>query len=262
MKKAFGFLIPFLFSAECLAGTPSVNHVVQVVFENGNVQDARKAPFFQKLANEGVEFTRSFGVAHPSQPNYIAMIAGSTLGVVLDNQVNLDARHLGDLLEEKGLSWKVYAEDYPGNCFLGMTKRKYARKHVPFLSFKNVQSSASRCDRIQNSDSFFQDVKNHTLPSFSLWVPNLDHDGHDTNVRFASQWFSDQFGGLLQDQSLMKDTLFVITFDDPAVDGGEARLARARVAEEEAVEGDLYFFHIECLGPLVCRRFHRELMFV
>jgi len=134
--------------------------------------------------------------------------------VLLDNQVNLKAPHLGTLLEKKGLQWKAYAEGYPGNCFLGMKKGKYVRKHVPFLSFIDVQNSKERCGRVQNAESFFRDVKARALPEYSLFVPDLDHDGHDTSVRESSQWFSDTFGGVLQDSAIMKDTLFIITYDE------------------------------------------------
>lgn len=213
MRAAFG-LLAFLVSSPAEAGVPAVRHVVQVVFENASYRSALSEGFFKKVADEGALFTNFTAVTHPSQPNYIAMIAGSTLGVLGDGRNDLDARHLGDLLEEKGLDWRVFAEDYPGNCFLGMSSGLYARKHVPFLSFKNVQKDPLRCSKIQGMDGFFTALKSRTLPAYTLVVPNLNHDGHDTGIRGAGRWFSDAFGGVFADREIMKDTLFVITFDE------------------------------------------------
>src|SRR6185503_13744968 len=102
--------------------------------------DAVKMPYLAALAKRGALLSNDHAEVHPSQPNYIAMIAGSSHGVDDDRRVTLDERHIGDLLEEHGLTWKVYAEDYPGHCFLGSSRGLYARKHVPFPSFKNVQT--------------------------------------------------------------------------------------------------------------------------
>lgn len=42
------------------------------------------------------------------------MISGSTDGVFLDNDSNLDRKSVVDLLEAKGISWKSYQQGYPG----------------------------------------------------------------------------------------------------------------------------------------------------
>jgi hypothetical protein len=193
---------------------PKVKRIIHVVFENADYEEALAQPVFARLARSGVLFTQSFGVTHPSQPNYIAMIAGGTLGVKLNQEVNLDSRHLGDLFEEKGLSWANYAEDFPGNCYLGMTRGKYARKHVPFLSFRNVQRDPTRCDRIRTGDRFFRDFQARLLPEYSLFVPNLDQDGHDTDPKHASEWFQSRFEKVWSDTDFMKETLFMVTYDE------------------------------------------------
>ena len=44
----------------------------------------------------------------------IAMISGSTKGVLLDLDSNIDRKSIVDLLEAKGISWKSYQQAYPG----------------------------------------------------------------------------------------------------------------------------------------------------
>jgi len=119
-----------------------------------------------------------------------------------------------DLLEAKSLQWKVYAEDFPGHCFLGERQGDYVRKHAPMLSFKNVQSDLARCSRVVEAAQLSQDLQSGTLPDFSLYIPNLKNDGHDTNVAFADKWLASKFGPLLADPRFTKDLLFVVTFDE------------------------------------------------
>ncbi|MGZ3709777.1 MAG: alkaline phosphatase family protein, partial [Bdellovibrionota bacterium] len=188
--------------------------VMTVVLENTNYDEAVAQPFLSSLVAHGALLSEFLAEAHPSQPNYIAMISGSTHGVVADGTVNVDARHIGDLLEAKGLQWKVYAEKFPGNCFLGATSGKYARKHIPFISFKNVQSDPKRCARIVEASALQKDVSAGTLPDYSLYIPDLNTDGHDTGPAYADKFLSGFFGPLLQNPAFTKDLLLVVTFDE------------------------------------------------
>ena len=49
---------------------------------------------------------------------------------------------------------------------------------------------------------------------FTLCIPNLKNDGHDTGVAFADKWLADKYGPLLADPRFTKDMLFVVTFDE------------------------------------------------
>lgn len=122
---------------------PENAKVVLVVLENKNADSAlnkKELPFLWKVAHEGAFLSRYYGVAHPSLPNYIALVSGSTDGVRGDFETTLNRKHLGRRLTKEGRTWKVYAESYPsGKSDLRMRIGPYARKHVPFLSFVDVQ---------------------------------------------------------------------------------------------------------------------------
>ena len=209
----FKLLLLAFFTTSVFAGN-NFNKVLIVVFENTDFNNAIKQPYFSSLAKEGSLSLNYHAATHPSQGNYIALVAGSILGVSDDRNVNLDARHIGDLLEDSGKSWKAYAEGYPGNCFLGSTSGRYARKHVPFLSFINVQQNPSRCARVQDEKAFLKDFNQGTLPNFSLYVPDLDNDGHDTGVAFGDKWLKKNFDPILHSEKMPKDLLVIITFDE------------------------------------------------
>jgi acid phosphatase len=198
-----------------LAAGPSFRKVVLVVLENTSYAKAMTQPFLSSLARKGALLTNLNAVAHPSQPNYVALIAGSTMGVRDDRPVTLNGRHLGDLLEDAGKSWRVYAEDYPGGCDLSAQSGLYARKHVPFLSFNDVQSDPARCARVTDASSFPSDLQGGSLADFSLFVPNLDDDGHQSGAGAADRWMSSYFGPLLDSPAFSSGgVLLIVTFDE------------------------------------------------
>ena len=193
---------------------PDIQHVVVVILENKNAADALRQPFLSRLAREGALLNEGYGLAHPSQPNYIAMTSGSFAGVKGDGNVTVDRPHLGRTLTKAGVSWKSYAEGYPGGCDLSKQIGRYVRKHEPFLSFADVQRNESgMCDHIVSADQFSADVKNGTLPRFALYIPDLDHDAHDQPLAFADRWLKQTFGPLMT-EDFRRSTLLVITFDE------------------------------------------------
>src|SRR5487761_235030 len=67
--------------------TPAANphkhfdRVLIVVLENQAYVSAIKDKYLKQLADEGVEFTNFHALAHPSYPNYLGLISGSTFGL-------------------------------------------------------------------------------------------------------------------------------------------------------------------------------------
>lgn len=185
-----------------------------VVFENTDYATAMKQPFFAEFAKVGASLDNMSALTHPSQGNYISMISGETYKIINDNKIDLTGLHLGDLLEAKKLTWKVYAEDFPGNCFKGDTAGDYARKHIPFMSFKNVSMNPVRCKNIVEASQLDLDISSESLPNYSMYIPNLKNDGHNTGVAYANQWLAKKFGPLMKDAKFMNEMLLIITFDE------------------------------------------------
>ncbi|HUP57083.1 MAG TPA: alkaline phosphatase family protein [Bdellovibrionota bacterium] len=198
---------------------PAARRVVVVVMENASASASITQPFFARLADRGAYLSNSRGVRRPSQPNYLALTAGETYGVDSNENVTVDARHLGDLIEARGKSWKNYAENYPGGCFLGESNGSYARKHVPFLSYANVTGNPARCAKVVPAQQFRADYAAGALPDFSLYIPDNSNNGHDTSVQFADNYLEARFGDLVDDAQFMSETLFVLTYDEPGEDG-------------------------------------------
>ena len=200
------------------AAAPSFKRVMIVMFENTDYDVALQQPFFATFAEQGALLTHYLAVTHPSQPNYIALTSGQAIDCEgtddCDSPHDLDRRHIGDLLEAKGKSWKVYAEGYPGGCFLKRKSGRYVRRHVPFLSYVNVQNDPARCARIVDASQLDADIASGSLPDFAMYIPDLDDDGHDTSAKVADAWFARAFGPRLKDPRFARGMLLVATFDE------------------------------------------------
>jgi len=158
-------------------GVPRLDHVVVIVFENkerGAVLDSTAAPTFTRLAHTYVDVTHDYAVAHPSLPNYLALVSGSTDGIT-DDCTDCVARgpSLGDSLSRAHRSWGAYAEGYPSSP-------RFARKHVPFLYFPSDRTHVHPLGALDAS----------RLPAFALVVPDLCHDMHDCGVATGDAWLA------------------------------------------------------------------------
>lgn len=203
------------------------DHVVIVVLENEGTDQALADPYISSLAHRGAWFSRYYAITHPSFPNYLAIVAGSTFGLDSDHRPPpLKGATIADRLEEKNLTWKSYAEDYPGGCYLGSgagagkltptaaPTELYARKHVPLLAFASIQNDPGRCARVVGASQFIRDARAGKLPNYSFYTPNMFNDGHDTSLEASSKWLQGFIRALDGTIAMHQRTLVVITWDE------------------------------------------------
>jgi hypothetical protein len=191
--------------------------ILIVVMENAGGDAVLRNADFAALAARGTRFEGSRAVAHPSQPNYLALVAGDTF-VDDDGVHDLDATNVVDLLEAKGITWGAYLEGWPGGCSpagqaTGPDHLRYVRKHDPFISFDDIRDDPARCDRLVAGGQLTADLDAGTLPQYAFYVPDLGHDGHDTSVAVAGRWLRGFLDPLLDDPRLA-GTLVVVTYDE------------------------------------------------
>jgi acid phosphatase len=207
---------------------PAFTHVVVVVFENEeatSIAGSPDAPTFNALARRYATLTDYDAVAHPSLPNYLALVSGSTHGISSDcTDCVVHARNLSDTLAAAGKTWKTYAEDLPSPGFTGGSAGRYAKKHDPFLYFHDVLASRARRDRVVPFTRMALDLARHRLPDFSLVIPNLCDDMHDCSVATGDAWLKAHVVPLLSSGQLRGGVVFVV-FDEGTSDtGGGGRI--------------------------------------
>ena len=199
------------------AAVPRFTHVVVIAFENkayGDVIGSRDAPTFNRLVREDALLTRYCGVAHPSLPNYLALVSGSTHGVTDDcTDCPVGGKSLADSLDAAHRTWKSYAEGLPHDGFTGGKAGRYAKKHNPFAYFTNVTRDPRRLAQIVPLSRFGGDLAARRLPAFSLVVPDLCHDMHVFSVTTGDRWLGGFLPRLLSSPQLRGGVVFIV-FDE------------------------------------------------
>jgi phospholipase C len=208
-----------------------ISHVIIILMENeefGSVIGSASAPYQNSLASTYALAGAYFGVAHPSLPNYLALVAGSTFGVnsdCLPAQCTLPSNvtTIATLLDSHHLSWKEYAESVPANCSqVNSPDGLYFPKHVPFVYFSSITgnngtgSPSAYCDsHVVSMDQFYLDLQSGDLPNYSFITPNILDDAHSAPLATGDQWLSVLVPKIISSSSFATSALFIV-YDEGA----------------------------------------------
>ena len=188
---------------------PRPDHIVIVMEENksfAQIIGNPAAPYINALSKRGALFTQSHGVTHPSQPNYLALFSGSTLGINSNVcPLEFSGDNLASALREKGLSFTSYAESMPQAGFDGCTYGAYMRKHNPVTNWK-MSTSLN-----QPFSAFPQDFEK--LPTVALVVPDLRNDMHDGSIAQGDAWLKKNIEPYAQ-WAMTHNSLLIVTWDE------------------------------------------------
>jgi hypothetical protein len=202
---------PFAASA-AFAQIPRFDHVVVVVMENHSYADiignTADAPYINALAAGGANFTNSFAIEHPSEPNYLDLFSGSNQGITDDSCPHTfsNLANLGRQLIDAGFTFVGYSEDLPAAKPKACTSGNYARKHNPWVNFSNVPAASNESFAAFPGD--FSD-----LPTLSFVVPNLCNDMHDCTIATGDAWLQTHIDPYAQ-WARANNSLLVLTWDE------------------------------------------------
>lgn len=185
------------------------DHIMIIMCENETDTNVLKNGFLSNLRSKGVYLSNNHGCCHPSQPNYIATIAGSTLGfphtktkpgtqepaggwnfagdnvpqqVSEEGKDPLEIRSIVDLLEDAGLTWRAYIEDLPGSAGRGGSKTDLGAVETDQFTHKPG-----------NQDAWYYLSRHNPFISF----PRITRSRKLDNVVDASELAGDIFNGRL-----------------------------------------------------------------
>ncbi len=215
-----------------ITGKHHFDHFVLIVLENEDAANVNAVPYMDSLAHREAWLRNYYAVAHPSYPNYLALISGHTflesspqaqhdpvaysrrdLG---DAQLLINAPTLIDRFESHNVSWDAFAEDYPDTsrtprkCDFRRGAGLYSRKHFPFLSFQELHDHPGLCAHVRN----LKWLRPDSLAAYTFIAPNMVHDGHDAPLSTAAAWLRGFLEPILADSVAMKSTVIVVTFDE------------------------------------------------
>jgi len=197
---------------------PAWNHVFVIVLENRSYDQVignSQASYLNTLAQQYGRATFSYGIRHPSLPNYLALLGGDTFGVNIDcTNCTVDQPNLIDQLEGAGKSWGAYMESMPSPCFLGDAPPLYRQKHNPFIYFDSIRTNPARCAKIVPFTQFASDMRANTVPNFAWITPNMCHDAHDCRLSATDSWLQTWVPVILQSPAWRDNGVLFVTFDE------------------------------------------------
>ncbi len=212
-----------LVPAQSIAVIPTPAHVVVLVLENhgyGQIRNAVAAPYLNSLVDDPYSalFTQSFGLSHPSQPNYLQLFSGSNQGI-LDNALPgilpFTTANLGASLLNNAHTFIGYSEDLPAASYNGEYFANYVRKHNPWVNWQGASLNGIPASSNQPFTAFPSNY--NLLPDVSFVVPNLMNDMHDgtdpSRIATGDTWVQQNLNGYIQ-WAKINNSLLIITFDE------------------------------------------------
>ena len=203
--------------------------IFTIVMENKSASEIfgnPDAPFINALANQNA-IAKGYvnDLIHPSEPNYLAMVAGNSFGVAdnadpAGNHIK-QAGHIVDQLELQGMSWKGYMESMGEPCKLA-SAYPYAAKHNPFVFFDNINgwdgaqfASTPRCQaHVVDYRELDQDLAVGTVPKYVFITPNMINDMHDGSIADGDQWLAREVPKILSSPAFNDGGVLFLTWDE------------------------------------------------
>jgi arylsulfatase A-like enzyme len=191
------------------------SHIVVVTLENQDIDDlvgsTAQAPFFNQLVSEGMLFTNYNALAHPSQPNYLALFSGSMQGVTTDtvpSQFPSTVPTLASTLAANGLTFAGYAETAADPA------------HTPWVDFADSAADAQNFSAFPTTASGFA-----ALPTVSFVTPS-NADNMTDSIASGDQWLQANLAAYAA-WAQANNSLLIVTFDENDNDAPPNRSRRS-----------------------------------
>jgi phosphatidylinositol-3-phosphatase len=227
-SSSAGKILPPTIYTPSLSALPDFSHIFVIVMENreyGDIIGSPDASYVNGLAAKYGLATSSYGITHPSLPNYLALLGGDTFGIQSDcTTCYVQAPNLVDELIAGHRTWGAYMESMPGPCFVG-DRYPYAQKHNPFVYFDDIRSNPDRCRQVMPLAPLEAQLAADQVPDFVWITPNLCSDMHDCSTAQGDSWLSGWVPRILASSDWKNGGVLFITFDEGTSNDGCCRFA-------------------------------------
>ncbi len=233
-------LAPLATRAAATSGVPAFDHIFTIVMENTSASsilgNTGEAPYINGLAAKYGTATNYSAISHPSLPNYLALTAGSELGVTDDcNDCFQAAPNIAvDRVEASGRTWKAYMESMPALCSPGDSgDGLYVQHHNPFYYFDDIRTNPSECGKIVPFSGFGSDISSAATTANYVWIsPNNCNNMHDCSIGTGDTWLSRTVPAILGSPAFTsQNSALFITWDEDDSSTNSNKVATLVVAK-------------------------------
>jgi phospholipase C len=170
-------------------------------------------PYYYFMATQFATSDRFFAsVPGETPPNRAYMMAATSMGYVHDPKTSLSAKTIFHLLEEKGISWKIY--DMSSATSVGDSEVSITGSFLGYFQPFASQHPA----KVVPMSQFYIDLQNNTLPAVAMIEPGWstgedEHPGVGMNLQIGVAAVS-KIVSALRASSSWKDSIFLLTWDE------------------------------------------------
>jgi phospholipase C len=125
-----------------------------------------------------------------------------------------------DRLEERGISWKFYVENYDPTINFrsvvpeeGLGNRASQIVWVPLLNFDRFLDDPNLSSHIVDLSEYFDDLENGTLPAVAYMVPSGASEHPPGSIRSGERFVKTLIQALMR-SSVWSSSIFMWTYDD------------------------------------------------
>src|SRR2546427_9485923 len=255
----------------CTGACP-IHTVFLILMENHNwssIKGRPSAPYINDtllpIASHAEQYYNPPNL-HPSLPNYLWLEAGTNFGILDDGDPSSNhqstSRHLVDLLEAAGLSWRAYQEDISGTDCPLTNVGLYDVNHNPFVYFDDVTQGnnpqAPRClQHVRPYSELQTDLINDRVARYNFITPHLCDDMHDAcaplndPVRQGDTWLSREVPKILASPAYANNgALFILWDEGGTADGPIGMIVLSPKAKGGGYQNAIHYTHSSTLRTL------------
>ena len=206
---------------------PAQPHVMVIMMENetaGSIIGNPSLPFINgTLVDHYPIIENNFAVAHPSLPNYLELLSGSTWGVTSDCAAGPGCSgqsNFANQLDQAGTSWAGYMESMPYAGYTGSDTggddgygdQLYAQHHNPFVYFPDLSNDLTT--HVKPLTNMISDLNSSDPPDFVWVTPNMLDDMHDGPTTTGDTWLSEEIPAIQATEWYKNDGQIILTWDE------------------------------------------------
>jgi hypothetical protein len=192
--------------------------ILVVIEENHSLSQMQAGmPFLAQQSQQYGYATHWQALTHPSEPDYLAIVGGSTFGITNDSPPSRNAPRVGqarsvfDQALEAGRTAATFAESMPQGCH-DHDAGSYAVRHNPWAYFGRGRAACLTHD--VDLSGFAAAAGGNALPDVGFLIPNLVHDAHDAPLGVADAWLRQQLTPVLDSADFTSGRLVVVVTAD------------------------------------------------
>lgn len=164
--------------------------------------DDTHLPYYYFMATQFATGDRFFSpVMAKTEPNRLFSLAATSAGNITVQSAPLSQKTIFHLLEEKGISWKIYTTDTGAGATFMSAFQPFARDHA---------------DKIVPLSQYFTDLNSDTLPAVALIESGYRSglDEHPNNKIQEGAAHVKRIIDALMQSSSWTDSVFILTYDE------------------------------------------------